>query len=446
MELLDNCIPFPDLLCYPYQLEKCPELEHETSHIDGAYASDTSGSLLLTPKLDAESNGRALSFNDDSGAGVDDDFIHQISCFSNAEVKRVDEATDGLSRCPERRIFARSTPLVLLEPPTETDKWTEHVGPVRLSGLAIEVSGWEPSDKDGLEDWESLRERKFSGGCVSEDTARTMDSSNSKLSKKVNKYYWGRRMTSNRHVPKIHKKRQDGNPEKTDQQLLEHDAIPFRDTSETCLTQTMHTASENSCLGQHKAASLFHIPSYIFPQPAIARLITQVAVENECQPSLADNFLLLDQYCAEAEVTRRLVDEFLDIPEDTKEEIMDFGGSCEKPYSEPFGPIDRTSIVTAGGIGHNIRAEGVPPKFSTSTRRRAISYKPQFRVNASKSSAKTSVGEGAGYFKLYQDSATTQRVGCDSIGSGMDTLPARKHGFDEDETTDSERSAKRVRF
>ncbi|KAL5497870.1 hypothetical protein ACEPAH_2801 [Sanghuangporus vaninii] len=387
-------------------------------------------------------------------------------------------------------IFARCLPWVLSDQPSDTEDWAEWSGTVAICGRPVQLSGWEPPENDkypianvDLSDWMPWASiLLYNGQELESNTSKPATSeskvmSNAKTRRAEASKTWARRLASNRLLPRSKKRRRiDTSPPMQTQGTTEEPSNPQAefhlraDTAEDPsggddnnissveharpqeLPAPMEVPESKMDVAEPdpgtkiktEALPQFSMPEYIYPQPAVARAITQRAAEDERSRSIAENVRLLQDFeendLADDEETRRLMDEFLLLPDDMREETI--GGEAVAPSEVKSTaktldhvPLPLPSPVSALSIGvkQGLRPTRSLLDYSASTRRRALVH---FRSEVLRQGAKS----------LSRKNTEENVPGKRRKKEGLDALQPSKIFLDENEDTSLvQRPAMRLR-
>ncbi|KAL5478439.1 hypothetical protein ACEPAI_2623 [Sanghuangporus weigelae] len=368
--------------------------------------------------------------------------ISQPSIFTTSATPETQVQLFNNQTTHSSQIFTRSLPWVLSGQPSDTEDWAEWSGTVAICGRPVQLSGWEPPENDkypianvDLSDWMPWAPILLYNGQELENTSKpaaleSKATSNAKARRADASKSWARRLASNRLLPRLKKRRRvDISSPMQTRGTTEEPANPQAEfhlradiAEDPSGSEDNNTSSADHVQPQELPAPMevpaskvdvtepdpktkiktealphFSMPEYIYPQPAVARAITQRAAEDERSRSIAENVRLQQDFeendLVDDEETRRLMDEFLLLPDDMREETT--GGevvapsevkSNAKKLDLPLLPLPSPVSALSIGVKQGLRPTRSLLDYSTSTRRRALVH---FRSEVLRQGAKS---------------------------------------------------------
>ncbi|KAL5520778.1 hypothetical protein ACEPAF_2781 [Sanghuangporus sanghuang] len=458
-----------------------------TTEVDDAFISQIS---CFSRIPDAQFGVSNNAFSNSSSTQQQSAAISQPSIFTTSATPEIQVQLFNNQTAYSSQIFARCLPWVSSDQPPDTEDWAEWSGTVAMCGRPVQLSGWEPPENDkypianvDLSDWMSWAPILLYNGQELENstskpaTSESKTTSNAKTRRAEASKTWARRLASNRLLPRSKKRRrvdtslpmqtrgtkeEPANPQ-AEFHLRADTAEDPSGSDDSNTSSVEHARPQELSAPMEVPASKMHVaepdpgtkiktealphfsmPEYIYPQPAVARAITQRAAEDERSRSIAENVRLLQDFeendLADDEETRRLMDEFLLLPDDMREETI--GGEAVAPSEVKstaktldHSPLPLPSPVSALSIGvkQGLRPTRSLLDYSASTRRRALVH---FRSEVLRQGAKS----------LSRKNTEENVPGKRRKKEGLDALPPSKIFLDENEDTSLvQRPAMRLR-
>ncbi|KAL5514708.1 hypothetical protein ACEPAG_2024 [Sanghuangporus baumii] len=444
-----------------------------TTEVDDAFISQIS---CFSRALDVQVGTSNNIFSNLSSAQQQTATISQPSIFTTSAISETQVQLFNNQITHSSQIFSRSLPWVFSGQPPDIEDWAEWSGTVAICGRPVQLSGWEPPENDkypianvDLSAWMPWAPILLYNGQELENANKSAAleskaTSNAKARRAEASKTWARRLASNRLLPRSKKRRRvDTSSPMQTRSTTEESANPQAEfhlradiAEDPSRSENNNTSSADHVQPQElpvpvevpaskmdvtepdpkikiktEALPHFSMPEYIYPQPAVARAITQRAAEDERSRSIAENVRLQQDFeendLADDEETRRLMDEFLLLPDDMSEEAT--GGEAVAPLEVksntkkldlPLLPLPSPVSALSIGVKQGLRPTRSLLDYSASTRRRALVH---FRSEVLRQGAKS----------LSRKNTEENVTGKRRKKEGLDALAPSKFLLDENE-------------